>query len=171
MPAQELAVFGTIAAGVAAWAVAEARGSRTWWTLAALLTLIHSIVAFFVFYDGSHARAQAETMKQTAALTGVNFSGGIYVNYGFLATWLGDAAWWTVSPISYHSRPAWLSHLIHGFIFFIIVNGAVIFADGWAQVLGVTAVGVAIIGMWRRDAPAGRMPRALSDHVSGGPAK
>jgi hypothetical protein len=28
---------------------------------------------------------------------------------------------------------------VHGFIFFIILNGAVIFADGWARVLGAAA--------------------------------
>ena len=150
MLAVEIAVFYTIAAAVLCWAVAEALESRAFWTGGALLTLVHSVTAFVWFYGGSHDTARIETTRQTAALTGIAFSGGIYLNYLFVLVWLGDAAWWWVAPASYRARPHALALTIRGFIFFIILNGTVIFADGWARVVGLVALIVAAAGTLRR---------------------
>jgi hypothetical protein len=133
-------VFATISAAVAAWALAEILRSRVLWAAGAALAAIHSVAAFGVFYNWSHDTARELTMRQTAALTGVNFSGGIYVNYAFLAVWIADAVWRLAAPMSYQRRPRTLTLAVHGFIFFIIVNGAVVFADGWARILGGVAV-------------------------------
>lgn len=140
MSAVELGIFGTIALAVVCWALAEAFRQRVLWAAGALLALVHSGAAFITFYKGSHALAQAETMRQTEALTGLAFAGGIYINYIFLAVWALDAAWWMHRPMSYRRRPRAVSLAIRGFIFFIIVNGAVVFADGWARVIGASAV-------------------------------
>jgi hypothetical protein len=142
-----LFVFGSIAVAVVLWAAAEILFSRLLWTAGAMLALAHSLAAFATFYDGSHAIARQETARQTAALTGIEFSGGIYVNYLFLAVWAGDAVWWWLAPSAYASRPRWLSIAIRGFIFFIIVNGAVVFADGWARVLGAIAT-TTVVASW-----------------------
>jgi hypothetical protein len=150
MTAVELVVFGTIALAVWCWALAEIFRQRALWAAGAVLALVHSVAAFITFYDGSHAVARAETMRGTAALTGIEFSGGIYINYLFLAVWLTDAAWWVLRPHAYQQRPRALSFAIRGFIFFIIVNGAVVFADGWARAIGGTAVAVALLGAWHR---------------------
>jgi hypothetical protein len=40
-----------------------------------------------------------------------------------------------------------VSIAVRGFIFFIIVNGAVIFADGWARVLGAASV-MLVVASW-----------------------
>lgn len=145
MAALPLLVFGSVALAVVLWALAEILSSRALWTAGAALMLLHSATALQTFYGGSHAIARQETARQTAALTGIEFSGGIYVNYVFLALWAGDAAWWWMSPASYARRPRWLSAVIRGFIFFIIFNGAVIFADGWARVVGATASASVVI--------------------------
>ena len=146
----EIAVFYTVAAAVLCWSAGEACRSRVLWSVGALLALFHSVAAFVVVYGGSHDTARFETTRQTAALTGVEFSGGIYVNYLFLIVWLGDAAWWWLAPRSYRGRPRVLELAIRGFIFFIIVNGAVIFADGWARIVGLVALAVATVGTWLR---------------------
>ena len=39
---------------------------------------------------------------------------------------------------------------VHGFIFFIMVNGAVVFADGLARVAGVAAVSAVVVAWLRR---------------------
>lgn len=154
MSAAELLVFGTIAVAVITWALAEVFASRLLWSAGAVLTVVHSVVAFVVFYDGSHATARAETMRQTATLTGIEFAGGIYVNYAFLVVWTTDAVWWWMAPHSYAARPKWVSWAVRGFIFFIILNGAVIFADGWARVTGVAAVATVLLNAsmprWRQ---------------------
>jgi hypothetical protein len=151
----EIAVFGTIAAAVAAWAVAECLESRVAWTIGAILSLVHSLAAFASFYDFRHDIARSETVRQTAALTGIEFSGGIYINYLFLAVWAADAAWWWINPRAYARRPRGLSLSIRAFIFFIIVNGAVVFADGWARSIGIAAV-AAVLGQAYRDWITGR---------------
>jgi hypothetical protein len=144
-------VFGTIAASVLCWAVGECTGSRVAWTLGAALALVHAVSAFVVFYEGSYEMARVATMRQTEALTGVRFTGGIYINYVFLATWLLDAAWWWLSPASRAERPRAVDAGIRGFIFFIMVNGAVVFADGLARGVGLVAV-IAVAACWMRRA-------------------
>ena len=146
---EQAIVFGSISAAVIAWALAEFLRSRWLWAAGATLAAIHSAAAFDVFYNWSHATARELTMRQTAALTGVNFAGGIYVNYVFLGVWIADAAWRLVAPKSYETRPRPLTLATHGFIFFIIVNGAVIFADGWARVVGAAATSL-VIFQWLR---------------------
>jgi hypothetical protein len=84
--AVEILVFGTVGASVLCWGVAEAARHRGLWAAGALLMLVHSAAAFHFFYDGSHEVARVETARQTAALTGIEFSGGIYVNYWLVLT-------------------------------------------------------------------------------------
>jgi hypothetical protein len=150
MPPAEAAVFASIAVAVLCWAAAEALGSRPAWTLGALFALVHALLAFAVFYNWSHEQARVSTMRQTEALTGIAFAGGIYVNYVFLLVWLGDAAWWWVSPRSRADRPRVMAIAVHGFIFFIMVNGAVVFADGLARILGIAAVSIVAVAWLRR---------------------
>jgi hypothetical protein len=154
----ELTIFGSIAGAIVAWAAAEwwreepvrARDARAAWTCGAALMALHSVAAFLLLYDGSHATAVAATARQTAALMGIASGWGIYVNYAFNAVWLGDAAWWWIAPASYVTRPRVISTVRRAFFLFMFVNGAVIFADGWMRVLGGTAVTIAAIA-WARD--------------------
>lgn len=143
--ATTLVVYATISAAVLCWAAGIIRKSRGWWTLGAMLALVHSAAAFGVFYGWSHTTAQGQTAAQTLALTGVDFAGGIYLNYLFLAVWLGDMGWWWLSPATYRTRPRVVSVAVHGFLFFVIVNGAIVFADGWARVVGVLAVSAVLL--------------------------
>jgi hypothetical protein len=138
-------VFVTISLSVLCWAAGEVLQSRGWWTAGAVLALIHSAAAFGLFYDWNHETARTLTAEQTAALTGIRFSGGIYVNYVFLAVWFADAAWWWMSTRSYHRRAPAISLLVRGFIFFIIVNGAIVFADGWARAVGLVSSSAVVI--------------------------
>ena len=64
----------------------------------------------------------------------------MFFNYAFLVVW-PDAAWWWLSPASHETRTTGVSAAIHGFLFFMFVNGAVVFADGWMRVIGIIAVG------------------------------
>jgi hypothetical protein len=153
----ELVVFATASASVLSWAAAEALRSRMLWSLGAMLMMVHALAAFGVFYGWSHHVARELTMRQTLALTGIVFAGGIYVNYAFIAVWIGDAGWWWISPRSYEERPLWLTRCVRGFIFFIMLNGAVVFADGWARSIGSISVALVLVAWllklsWRRGA-------------------
>ena len=55
------------------------RGGARWaWTLGCVFFLVHVVCAFAYFHHWSHAEAYRETARQTAALTGWQWGGGIY---------------------------------------------------------------------------------------------
>lgn len=88
--------------------------------------LLHVICAFQFFYSWSHATALRETARQTEALFGVNWGGGLYLNYALTAVWLGDCLTSWLRPERRISRPAWADWAISGFLVFMFVNGSVV---------------------------------------------
>src|SRR5262245_6539359 len=109
------AVRATVLAAVVLWACAEilkirrpthVEPARRLWTAAIVLMILHAVLAFHVVYGWRHATAVIETARQTAAVTGLEWGGGIFVNYVFLAAWTIDAAWWWIAPRAYVRRSA-----------------------------------------------------------------
>ena len=114
----DIAVRGSIAAATLAWAAAEwlrwrrpTRGltARAIWTVGAGSIIVHAVAVFHYVHHWSHDAAIAHTARQTAALTGLDWGGGLYVNYAFIALWVGDAMlWWSRSVDAMSARPvAW----------------------------------------------------------------
>lgn len=162
MQLPELALRGTIWLGLLAWVAGEWRRSprrapattgRWAWTAGALAAVTHSALAFHVRYNWSHSAAYADTARQTAAVTGLAWGGGVFVNYAFLAVWTADVLWWWVAPDAFGRRPRLLDGAVRGFLWFMFVNGAVIFADGWVPWLGGAAA-LAVAVAWCRGAGA-----------------
>ena len=149
----DVAVFGAVAAAIVSWAASEiTRGTarRAFWSLAAVSMLVHSIAAFGTIYGWSHEVAVQATARQTREVTGFDSGSGIYVNYAFLTIWFADVVWWWRSPASYLVRPPWMSRAVRGFVWFMFVNGAVIFADGWMRAIGTLAVAAVALAWIRR---------------------
>jgi hypothetical protein len=144
----ELLTYGTIRGalvlyGAALVALARHRGAtycgrwpRILWTAAYLLLLVHVGLAFAVFHDWSHAAAYCFTAQETAAVVGLDWGGGLYVNYLFLLVWTADVAWWWLAAAAYQRRAGWLTALIHGFLLFIWFQASVVFAAGISRGLG-----------------------------------
>lgn len=109
---------------------AQSRRARLAWTIGALACVAHIGLAMHFQHHWSNAAAYAETARQTREIIGLDWGGGIYINYLFAAVWLADAAWWWCSPASRVARGMWLSGLIHGFLAFIIFNATVVFKTG-----------------------------------------
>jgi hypothetical protein len=167
--AGDLLMRVTISMSVAAYAAAEYlwyrrrveafRLRRILWTGAAALCLLHSGLAFHVQHGWSHDAAVRQTAAQTAAVTGIDWGGGVFVNYAFLGLWAADVAWLWAAPASYLRRPPVVNGLVSAFFLFIIVNGAVVFAGGPARIVGIAATATVIRAWWSRRQP-----------VNGGPA-
>ena len=107
------AVRGTMLMATVVWAWAEVlkirrprqvEPARRLWTISLALALLHAVIAFEVAYQWSHGTVYRGTARKTAAVTGIVWGGGIFVNYLFLAVWLADAIWWWIAPVGYIHR-------------------------------------------------------------------
>jgi hypothetical protein len=86
--------------------------------------LVHVWCAFEYFYHWSHEYAYRETARQTAELFGVEWGGGLWLNYLFTAVWLADnvvswlkADWW---------RARRYTIAVNGFLTFMFVNATIV---------------------------------------------
>src|SRR5882762_2048787 len=80
--------------------------ARFLWTAGCLLFLAHVAAAFHFFHGWSHAHAYRETARQTRELFGIDWGGGLYLNYLFTLAWAADAAyWWWGGLDGYDRRP------------------------------------------------------------------
>ena len=126
--------------------------SRWVWTVGCAFFLVHVLCAFTYFHHWSHEAAYRETARQTAALTGLHWGGGLYFNYVFAFAWLADVLWWWLAPASFATRPCWLNGAWHTFLFFMAFNGAFIFVHGpirWFGLLLCLAVAISWLRYWR----------------------
>jgi len=158
---EDLVLRGTAWLSLLAWMTGEARrtGSvsssvrgRWAWTLGVLALLAHTAVAFHLRHDWSHGAAQAETARQTRAVTGLDWGGGLFVNYALLLVWATDAVWWWLSPVAFGRRSPAIDLAVRGFLLFMFVNGAIVFVPGPMRVLGALAVSVVLAAWYRRTA-------------------
>ncbi len=115
------------------------RWSRLAWTAGCVTYLLHVACAFHYFHHWSHDEAFMFTAEQTANVTGLDWGGGLYVNYAFTFVWLFDAAWWWAGMDGYRTRPRWIEWLVQGFLGFIAFNATVVFAEGFSRWFGIAA--------------------------------
>ena len=121
--------------------------SSTYNHLRGAVFLCHVAASFHFYHDWSHAAAYEHTAEQTAALTGIRWGGGLWLNYLFTLAWIGDVIWWWCRPTSYFARPVALDVLLHGFMAFLAFNSTVVFETGAVRWVGA-AVTLGLIGMW-----------------------
>jgi hypothetical protein len=131
------------AAGTTAFALsggrrAWSRAARWAWTAACAALLAHVACAFHFFHGWSHAAAHLDTARQTREVFGLDWGGGLYINYALMTGWSLDVAWWWLAGLdSYRRRPRLLVAAWHGFLVFIIFNATVVFKDGVARWAGL----------------------------------
>ena len=109
--------------------------------------VMHILIAMAHRHHWSHDAAVLETARQTAAVYGLAWGGGVYVNYLFVGVWLAQLAWWRIAPRHLNQRPTWVVWVERVFYLVIIVNAAVIFAEPDRRLAGA-AVTAALIAAW-----------------------
>jgi hypothetical protein len=114
----------------------------------ASLCTLHIAIAFAGRHGWSHEAAVRETARQTAAVYGISWGGGVYVNYLFVAAWFTEAWWWRTYPSNYFNRRRAITWALRAFYFVIVVNAAVVFASVPGRTAGVVLVGV-LLWAWR----------------------
>lgn len=125
----------------------EARWAWPVWCLGLVACVVHILIAMAYRHGWSHRSAVLETARQTADVYGVAWSGGVYVNYLFVAVWLADLLWWRSNPRRYFQQAPWMRWALQGFYLVIVFNAAVIFAAPDRRLAGV-AVTAALVGAW-----------------------
>lgn len=132
--------------------------TRAVWTAACASLIAHFISAFQFYHGWSHQAAYADTAQQTQELFGINWGGGLFINYALLLAWIVDIAWWWRSGLdSYRRRPWTFFAAWHGFLLFIIFNATVVFGDGVVRWLGL-AICLLLTLTWLRIVRQGFAP-------------
>lgn len=137
------------AIAVAAWIRRRRGAARVAWTAGLGFYLLHVAAAFQFHHQWSHAAAYRETARQTQALFGFDWGGGLWFNYVFTAVWAVDAAWLWMAQETYYRRSRALAVAIHGFLAFMFVNGAIVFGSPAMRWVSLAAV-AALFFAWRR---------------------
>ncbi len=101
------------------------------------LLVAHIAFAFHLRYGWSHEAAVRETARQTAETFGLDWGGGVYVNYLFALVWAVDAWSWHARPGRAASRSTALRWALRAFYLTMVFNGAVVFVSGARRALGV----------------------------------
>lgn len=120
--------FGSVTFALAGRKARWDGATRIVWTVACLCLVAHVISAFEFYHGWSHASAYHETARQTKEMVGLNWGGGLFINYIVVIGWLVDVGWWWRSAAgSYRQRPWPVVFAWHGFLIFIIFNATVVF--------------------------------------------
>lgn len=161
------------AAGVAAFGLSRGRcawesSARLVWTVACVALLAHVTCAFHFYHGWSHRAAYLDTARQTSGVFGLDWGGGLYVNYALITGWVLDVSWWWARGLdSYRRRPWPLSAAWHGFLLFIIFNATVVFKQGAARWAGLClCVGLCVV--WGLFARGGRSRGACTGALAAG---
>ena len=149
MDAGEWAVRGTAwlaLSGYFTGAFLLLRGNRRiakWiWGAGCDFNSLHILVAFHFTHGWSHAAAVANVTGTSKALIGRPIEAGIWFNYTLLIAWIIDAAWLWFGDHSYFRRSKALGYTIHGFIFFMVINGAIVFAPDYVRWPSIAVCGL-----------------------------
>ena len=125
------------------------RIARLAWTAACFFLLIHISLAFHHYHDWSHVDAYRDTARQTAEMTGLNWGGGVFLNYLLAMLWLADVVYWWITPGRHAQRPRWITVVWHGFVFFMVFNGTVVFGKGPVRWFGIALTAGLVLIWWR----------------------
>ena len=140
----------TVWAALAGYAVGASayllgRGRRSWdaaartaWAVGCASLIAHVAFANHFHHNWSQTSVYRETARETAEVTGLEWGGGMFINYALVLGWIIDVAWWRLKGlVAYRNRPAWLSAAWHGFLFFIVFNATVVFKSGLLRWIGL----------------------------------
>jgi len=149
----------------AAWFAISAWASANWlrairtplaarlvWTLGVAALIIHLLLAFQVVHAWDHAAAERAVARQTYERTGLEWGGGIYINYAFAGIWLLDSAFWWLARRRYESRELLFDGAVQLMFLFMFVNATIIFGADHARVPGAVLCGLGTAGWvaWAR---------------------
>jgi len=113
------------------------------------LATVHVVIALGHVHGWSHGASVAATARQTRAIFGLDWGGGVYVNYAFLLVWALEL--WrrrrALSPPNPGTLGPWVRGTLRVAAFVILFNAAIVFAVGWRRALGA-ALMIVLLWAW-----------------------
>ena len=101
--------------------------ARLAWTAGFSVYLLHVVLAFQFVHGWSHSAAVAHAARRTYEVTGLDWGGGIYINYIFTLLWGADVAGWWIRARQGKPTPAALYWTVHALFAFMMFNATVVF--------------------------------------------
>jgi len=124
------------------------RAARIVWTIACLSLVAHVVCAYQFYHGWSQASAYSETARQTNEVVGLNWGGGLFINYALVIGWMVDVGcWWWSGLNSYRRRPWQVVAAWHGFLIFIVFNATVVFKTAAVRWVGL-CICVSLVAAW-----------------------
>lgn len=145
-----LLCYALVLAGILRGDLESRRGGillRYVWSFGCVTMLIHVACAFHFFHHWSQRDAYDHTAQTTNDVVGMNWGGGIYLNYLFTAIWAADASYWWYGLEGYRLRARALTIALHSFFVFMIFNATVVFETGATRWVAATLC-VILILLW-----------------------
>ena len=126
---------------------------RAIWSAAFVSFVLHVIFAFSFYHHWSHAHAYAHTAQQTMNVTGIDWGGGLFFNYLFMAVWMADVI------VSWRANDFWRQSNryqcgIHWMFAFMMLNATVVFGPTHWLWIGIAFVLIFVPLMARKRAAA-----------------
>src|SRR5262245_61980627 len=109
--------FGVALLLLSRWKPNLVSSARWSWTVACVCLCIHVIFAYHFYHRWSQESAFQETSRQTAAVVGLEWGGGLYFNYALIGGWLVDVIWWWRHLDLYQRRSSFVTAIWQGFLF------------------------------------------------------
>jgi hypothetical protein len=112
--------------------------ARTIWSWGCVSLIVHVTFAYHFYHNWSQESVYRETARQTAEVTGIEWSGGVFINYALVLGWILDAAYWRLRGLdAYRKRSLWLVAAWQGFLYFIVFNATVVYKTGPLRWIGL----------------------------------
>lgn len=121
------------------------RAFRILWFAGAVLLCAHLLAAFHFKHGWSHAAAYEATARQTREVTGLDWGGGVLLNYLLVIVWLVDAG-----VRLGRAMPRAPGRALTTFYAFMWFNAAVVFVRGPMRWAGSAAFLLLAVLVWRR---------------------
>jgi hypothetical protein len=134
------------------WMSAARSGDRPrrveciFWTAGCALAWAHILFALSIAHEWNLAAAYRHTAQRTAEVTGLNWGGGLYVNFAVAGLWLIDVAvMWRIQGRDAAPSRMW-SWGVHAVLAFVILNATLVFGPrGWWWVAGVFGAALTVV--------------------------
>lgn len=120
------------------------------WTCGAAVFLAHVTSAFQLAHDWSHAAAYEHTARRTAAVTGLDWGGGIFLNYALTVWWPADAIAVCVAAHRRRPLPYWYARPTDLYFGFMMLNATIVFGSRWWLAVAAAWLAAVIVIRSRR---------------------